>query len=100
MESSKNRVRVNIYGEEYTVRSDGNVEYIQEVARFVDEKMRELAEKMPNKSPGRVAVLTALNIADELIRARRMDEHSLSAVEKQAKNLISLLDEKISPADE
>jgi cell division protein ZapA len=95
MESPKNSVRVNICGEEYTVRSEGDVEYIREVAQFVDRKMQEVADKTANKSPARMAILTALNIADELFREREKGEHGLTALEQRANNIISLLNEKI-----
>ena len=62
METPKIKMRVNIYGEEYTVRSEGDEQYIRDVAEYVDRKMRDMAAKMPNKSPSRVAILTALNI--------------------------------------
>ncbi len=88
------RVRVNIYGEEYSIRANGNDEYIREVAAYLDRQMRTIADKLSNKSPSRVAVLAALNIADELF-AERNKEDQLSSVEKRANQIISLLDEKI-----
>jgi cell division protein ZapA len=95
MESSKNRLRVNIYGEEYTIRSDGNEEYIREVSGYVDRKMREIAEKTSNKSPSRVAILAALNITDELFGAKKHENKDISAFEKRAGDIISMLDEKL-----
>ena len=95
MTMSKNRVQVNIYGEEYTVRSDGDVEYIQKVAQYVDDQMRDIAEKMPNKSPGRVAVLAALNITDELLRLRHEGSSDISEFEKRANDIISKLEDKL-----
>jgi len=95
MESPTNRVRVNIYGEEYTVRSDGDVEYIREIAAFVDGKMRGISDKMPNKSPSRVAVLAALNIADELFKERKEGERDLSFLEKRASDILSILEDKL-----
>jgi cell division protein ZapA len=94
MESSKNRVRVNIYGEEYTVRSDGDIEYMKKIAQYVDSQMRAIADKMPNKSPSRVAILAALNIADELFKQKE-GQHDFTEFEKRAGDIISLLDEKI-----
>ncbi len=95
MESPKNSVQVNIYGEVYTVRSEGDVEYIREVARFVDRKMLEVADKTANKSPARVAILAALSIADDLFQERERGENGLTALEKRANSIISLLNEKI-----
>lgn len=96
MESPKNRVRVNIYGEEYTIRSDGDEDYIREVSGYVDRKMREIAEKTSNKSPSRVAILAALNITDEFLKEKRKDNHDISALEKRASDMITMLDDKLS----
>ncbi len=100
MESSKNKVRVNIYGEEYPIRSEGDVDYIHEVAEYLDCKMRDIAENVPNKSPGRVAILAALNITDELFRERKKGDTDFSSVEKRANDIISMLDEKLPKADD
>jgi cell division protein ZapA len=100
MESPKNRVRVNIYGEEYTVRSEGDEEYIREVAGYVDRKMREIAEATANKSPSRVAILAALNITDEYFAEKRKDALGRTDVEQRAGSIITLLDEKLSDAIE
>jgi cell division protein ZapA len=59
-------IPVEIFGTEYTLKSDADIEHIQQIAKMVDEKMRRLAENSTVKSPAKLAVLTALNIADEL----------------------------------
>ena len=96
MESLKSKVRVNIYGEEYALCSEGDVEYIREVAGFVDHKMRDMAERTSNKSPSRVAILAALNIADELLTERKKGDSKLSTVEKRTNDIISMLDTKLA----
>lgn len=93
MDNSKTKVRVNIYGEEYSIVADTDVEYVREVAGYLDRQMREIAEKLSNKSPARVAVLTALNIADELFAERKRGDN-FKHVEKRADDMISFLDEK------
>jgi len=100
MERHMNRVRVNIYGEEYTIRSEGDEEYIRQVAGYVDRKMREIAEKAPNKSHARVAILAALNITDEYFAERSKEKEGLQNLEERASTIISLLDEKLSDAVE
>lgn len=64
--SSKQRVKVEICGDIYTIKGDANKSKIQEVAKYVDQKMRDVTEKSPNLSLKQVAVLAALNISDEL----------------------------------
>lgn len=60
---------VSIYGEIYRIRGEGVDEaYVQAVAARVDQRMRELARRMPQLDVTRLAVLTALNLAEELTR--------------------------------
>ena len=66
-----NATTVNIFGQDYTVRGGDDPEYVQEIATYLDERMRELARSSSQVSSSRVAILAALNITDELFRARR-----------------------------
>jgi cell division protein ZapA len=67
----KNRVTVKIFGKEYSLVSEVDPDYIFKAAGYLDSKMREVAENYPNIPETRVAVLAALNIADELFRCRK-----------------------------
>lgn len=61
-----NKVRVAICGTEYTVRGHATEEDLQLVAKLVDDMMQQVAVANPNLDTKRIAVLTALNMADEL----------------------------------
>ncbi len=63
-------VKVNIYGTEYPVKGEAEAGYIEEVARYVDGKMKEVADSLSVKSTTKVAILAALNITDELFTLR------------------------------
>ena len=63
-------VHVDIHGQRYAVRSDLDPAYISELAAYVDEKMQLAASEVQSGESMRVAVLAALNIADELFTAR------------------------------
>ena len=64
-------VQVDIFGSQYTIRKGGeDSEYIARVAAYVDQKMREINERLPVASVSRVAVLASLNLADELFKER------------------------------
>lgn len=84
-------VKVTIYGTEYPVKGDADSQYIEEVAAYVDEKMREVAQGLSVKSTTKVAILTALNITDELFTARR----SHSDMTEEIHNRISDLTERV-----
>ncbi|MGE5454300.1 MAG: cell division protein ZapA [Methylocystaceae bacterium] len=67
MEQNKpNRVTVSIYGEDYVVKGAEDPSYIQMLAAYVDRKMTMLGQRNTSLSTGKIAVLVALNLADEL----------------------------------
>jgi len=76
------RVEVEIFGEYYVVKGDYPAEYVRQVAQYVNEKMHLLAKRNPRLSGTKLAVLTALNIADELTRLRADYEQLLEMIEK------------------
>src|SRR5262245_27894798 len=63
-------VTVDIHGQKYAVRSDLDPHYIGELASFLDEKMTAAARELASADALRIAVIAALNISDELFRAR------------------------------
>ena len=63
-------ISVEIHGHRYPIRSSLDQEYVTRLAAYVDEKMRAAADSAPTGDLLRVAVLTALNVADELFRCR------------------------------
>jgi cell division protein ZapA len=63
-------VHVDIHGQRYAVRSDLDPQYIAELAAYLDEKMRLAAQELASADQVRVAVIAALNVADEVFRAR------------------------------
>jgi cell division protein ZapA len=68
-------IRVEIYNQTYSIRSDGDNEYIFELAEYVDRKMREIASGTMTIDSLKVGILAALHIADEL--------HQLKAQQQQ-----------------
>jgi cell division protein ZapA len=63
-------VHVDIFGQRYAVRSDLDPQYIGELAAYLDDKMRAAAKELSSADPLRIAVIAALNISDEVHRAR------------------------------
>ena len=74
---------VEIFGQTYNVRGEGDPNYLAELARFVDSRMREVAAQVATVDPVKIAILAALNIADEFSRYRKQrDQASGSWIEK------------------
>jgi cell division protein ZapA len=67
----KRSLAVSIAGQRYTIKSDADEGYVHALAGLVDERMREIQRGAKTAAPHAVAVLTALQIADELVRERR-----------------------------
>ncbi|MBM3327404.1 MAG: cell division protein ZapA [Calditrichaeota bacterium] len=89
-------ITVNIYGQEYPIRGNSDEEYIRSVARYVDECMLRIEEQTSIKTPTRLAILAALNIADELFTIKREKERILLEFEEKARELSDVLNQSIS----
>ena len=63
-----NRIRVDIFGQEYSLRGQASVQHMRKVAALVNEKMNDIAAVNERFDLAKVAVLSAVNIADEYIR--------------------------------
>jgi cell division protein ZapA len=62
---------VHILGNEYKIRSSEDGDFVREVALYVDELMHQISSKMTTGTTSQIAVLAALNLAEELFRERR-----------------------------
>jgi cell division protein ZapA len=70
MQDSGRVVQVEIRAQRYPIRSSLEPEYVARLAAYVDEKIRAAGEQTPTSDGLRLAVVAALNIADELFRCR------------------------------
>lgn len=78
------KINVEIYGEKYVVRGEGTEAYIQGLAHEIDKKMRLIAQRMPRLSIQQMAVLTALNLADELAKLKEEQEALMQLLGEKA----------------
>jgi len=92
MTDSGRVIPVEIHGQRYPIRSTLDPEYVARLAAYVDEKLRAAAEATPTSDVVRLAVLTALNIADELFRCRDVTDARDGELAERAGELERLLD--------
>jgi cell division protein ZapA len=85
-------VTVEIGGQRYPIRSSLDAAYVAELAAYVDEKMALAARETSTSDTLKVAVLAALNIADELFRARATEGSVNTQWQRKAEELERLLD--------
>jgi len=87
-----NRVKVEIYGQSYTMSGEVDEAYVQKLARYVDEKMRAVSEATQTVDSVRVAVLTAMALADELHTRQNETGERDDALRERAQQCLSILE--------
>ena len=89
-------VEIKVFGQAYTVKTDVEESHIQEVARYVNEKMDEVLKKTRSVSSLNVAILTALNLADDLLKEKEKRVALLRDIEVKSKDLAEKIDSRLN----
>jgi cell division protein ZapA len=90
-------VPVEILGQRFPIRSTLDDAYVQGLANYVDERMRAVEDATPGADALRVALVAALNLADEVFRARGHGTGLLSDLAERADRIERLLDLALQP---
>jgi cell division protein ZapA len=93
----KNTIKVVIYNQTYTLRSDHDAVYIQELADYVNERMNEIARGTMTVDSLRVAILAALQIADDLHLSRKEIADTEKEITERSAKYAELLDQFLRP---
>jgi cell division protein ZapA len=91
-------VTVDINGQRYPIRSHLDAAYVAELAAYVEQKMALAQRECPQGDSLKIAVLAALNIADECFRARDEDASTRATVVQRARELERMLDLALASA--
>ena len=94
-ERRANITQVEIYGQTYSVRADSDSSYVRELARFVDGKMREVAERAATVYSAKIAILAALNISDDLYQREKRSQGDPANARARVERLIKKLDDAL-----
>ncbi|HYB19310.1 MAG TPA: cell division protein ZapA [Thermodesulfobacteriota bacterium] len=95
----KNLVRVEILGREYTVKSDEGEERVKRIAEYVNEKLKRISDHTKTVSTLNVAILAAMDIANEYFEILEGHSNLTQKVEKievKSSRLIEMINSKIS----
>ena len=96
---AENKVTVKIFGEEYPITGSGDPAHIARVAEFVDAMMREVARVSRSKAKDKVAILTALTLASELLEMRDQLKHLEDDQTSYVDTLMNRLDLALDPVE-
>jgi len=91
-------VTVNIFGADYALRAGADPEYIRNVAADVDRLMREIQSRVKHASATKIAVLAALQLADQLRalhQQSRVGTQDMQELAKQTDSILSRLDQTL-----
>jgi cell division protein ZapA len=98
MADSPRVVSVEILGQQYPIRSPLDASYVADLAAYVDEKIRSTADITPTTDTVRLAVLAALNIADEYFHVRDGERGRRELVVDRVARLERLIDDALMAA--
>jgi cell division protein ZapA len=88
-------VKIEIYDQVYNVNADGNEDYLRELAAYVDGKMRSVADATHMVDSLKVAVLAALNIADETFAMRKHQQEIEGPLRKRVEKCVSMVEKAL-----
>lgn len=91
MTMDKKSIRVKIFGSEYPLRGESE-EFTRRVASYVDDMINTIHRRIPEQPPLTVAVLSALNISEDLLRERERSRSTSALVEGELTRLANYLD--------
>ena len=89
-------VTVDIGGQRYPIRSGLDERYIAELAAYVDQKMRAAVNAAPESDMLGLAILVALNLADDVFRARQQQSSASGELNERALQLEQLVDDVLA----
>ena len=88
-------MKIEIYDQVYNVNAEGNEEYLHELAAYVDGKMRSIADATHMVDSLKVAVLAALNIADETFAMRKHQQEIEGPLRKRVEKCVSMVEKAL-----
>ena len=100
MSEASRVVTIEIQGLRYPIRSELDEQYVIELARYVDGKMARAGHEVPTGESLKIAVLAALNIADECFRSQQDEQDRRERFSLRAEELERLLDSALALHDD
>ncbi len=92
--TERKTVSVEILGKSYSVRADADREYTQTLGRYVEEQMQKVATQSNAVDTQKIAVLAALNIANDLFLAERKEQEKEAEWDRRTDTLLQMVEEQ------
>ena len=88
-------IEVEVFGHRFSLQGEGDEAYFHELAEYVDAQMRTLAKQTRTSTPTKLAILTAINVTDQLFRQQGHKDSGESEMERRAQLLVEAIDEHL-----
>jgi len=90
-------VKVNILGQDYFIRTTASPSYFKKVASYINDKTKELIDSglNPETEQLKIAVLSCMNITDELLLYKNEKRDILNKIEMKSSSLVDFIDDKL-----
>ena len=95
MSKGAQAIEVTIFGRTYYLRGDASVDEVKKITDYVNNQMEEIAGKTRDGNPQNVAILAALNIAQEYFHLKEEMESFRHKVAQKTKNIVELIDVRL-----
>ena len=92
-------MKIEIYDQTYNVNADQNEEYLKELAAYVNARMRVVAEATRTVDSLKVAVLAALNIADEMFTLRQRQQEIEGPLRKRVEKCVAMVEKALEQSN-
>ncbi|MFQ5691488.1 MAG: cell division protein ZapA [Nitrospinota bacterium] len=90
--AERKTVSVEILGKSYAIRGEADPDYTRGLAQFVEEQMRKVAAQSSAVDTQKIAILAALNIANDLFQARRQEQEKEAEWDRRADALLQMVE--------
>ena len=92
-------MKIEIFNQSYSIHADGNEEYLKGLAAYVDGKMRDVAQATRTVDSLKVAVLAALNMADELFMARERRQTVEEPLRERVEKCVAMVEKALEASN-
>lgn len=88
-------IEVEVYGQRFSLQGEADEKYFHELAQYVDGQMRLLSEKTTTATPMKLAILAAINIADQLFQQERRRRAGEEEIERRAQGMLDSIERQL-----
>lgn len=89
--TDKQDIKLTIFGNPLAIRTEDDPRYVKRLARYVDEHMKEISKSTKAVTTTRIAILTALTIADELFKLRDEYQGTGASFERRIDDMLQIV---------